>query len=522
MNLWTIALRSLTQRSLSTMLTGLSMALGVMLVVGVLVVYGIVTDAFQRNASLGYDMIVGAKGGRLQLVLNTVYHLSSPVENLPYSYYREFRDGQYSEYVDRVIPLCMGDSYQEFRVVATVPELFEIPYVDDRTYAFADGRNFEVDHFFEAVIGSVVAVQTGLKVGDTFEPTHGVSDEQDGHAHDPFRVVGILEPTGTPNDRALFVNMEGFYLLEDHAKPGEGSGEPNVDAHDHDHGDGEGHDHEGDDHDGHAHDHNDDDHSEHDDDHEHAGHDHGNDADHKHDAHDHDEHAHDDHVDHAGHDHEGHDHSAHGHDDHADHAGHGHEGHDHSGHAHEPLPESQREVTALLVKAKGFEEAIQLPNLINEGLVGQAVSPVREISMLFGAIVDPIEYLLLGLTILIVIVSAVGILVSLVNSMNDRKIEIAVMRALGARRVDILVIVLLESVLLASLGAAIGWLLGHGLLAALGPLVTRQTGIPVGAFSLVWSELALIPIVIGLALVAGYLPARMAYKTDVGRALVAN
>src|SRR5262245_40537851 len=90
MNLWTIASRSIRQRGLASCLTVLSMSLGVLMVVAVLAIYGVVSQSFHNNSSLGYGMIVGAKGGKLQLTLNTVYYLSQPVENIPYDYYLEF------------------------------------------------------------------------------------------------------------------------------------------------------------------------------------------------------------------------------------------------------------------------------------------------------------------------------------------------------------------------------------------------------------------------------------------------
>ena len=89
-----IALRSVQQRGLASLLTAFSMALGIMLVVAVLSIHGVISESFQTNASLGYNMIVGAKGGKLQLTLNTVYYLSQPVENIPYDFYLEFKDQQ--------------------------------------------------------------------------------------------------------------------------------------------------------------------------------------------------------------------------------------------------------------------------------------------------------------------------------------------------------------------------------------------------------------------------------------------
>src|SRR3954471_24201934 len=90
MSFFRIALRSILQRGVASLLTMFSMALGVMLVVAVLSIHGVVSQSFRNNASLGYNMIVGAKGGREQLTLNTVFYLSQPVENIPYTYYLEF------------------------------------------------------------------------------------------------------------------------------------------------------------------------------------------------------------------------------------------------------------------------------------------------------------------------------------------------------------------------------------------------------------------------------------------------
>ena len=437
MSLWKIAWRSLRQRSLASTLTGFSMALGVALVVVVLVIHGVISESFQRNAGLGYDIIVGAKGGKLQLVLNTVYHLSTPVENIPYSYLKEFTEGPYKKYVEIAIPYCLGDNYEGFRVVATVPDLFQVEYAPKRKYAFKQGRNFAKAGFFEGVIGATVAAQTKLKLGDTFQPVHGVDENEQGHVHEPFKIVGILEPTGTPNDRALFINIEGFYLLENHAKPVEktkdavakpksAKAEP-------------------------------------------------------HDDHDHD-----------------------------------------PKHEHEPLPEAQRELTAILIRVSTPTAGIFLPNAVNEGSVAQAVLPVREIRSLFEVIVGPIELILLVLTVLIVVVSGIGILVSIYNSMSERRREIAIMRALGASRTTIRSIVLMESILLSLGGGLAGWLLGHSLIALLSPAIQAQTGVATGLFAFVTAELALVPGLIGLAAAVGYLPAMAAYRTDVARGLAAS
>jgi len=286
MDLWKIAWRSIWQRGLASVLTMASMALGVMLVVSVLSIHGVVSQSFHNNSTLGYNMIVGAtKGGKLQLTLNTVFYLSKPVENIPYDYYLKFQSqevrdeeyrhsvarraheaewqmleeqamlsslgggpdlgsllafdamasldeekspwshkGVYAPYTKFAIPLCLGDYFGQFRVVGAPPEMFETlvnPSTEDSAYQFAEGRNFKewsVEHgYFEAIMGKTVAEEMGVKVGDEFSPSHG---DPDGHGHaEMFTVVGILERSGTPHDRAAFVNLHGFLLMGGHSKP---------------------------------------------------------------------------------------------------------------------------------------------------------------------------------------------------------------------------------------------------------------------------------------------------------------
>ena len=247
MRLVFIAWRNFCYRALSSFLTTLNLALGVALVVAVLSIYGIISEAFVRNASVGCNLVVGPKGSALQLTLNAVYYLSQPIENLPFTEYMEFydqaaraemvkkfggdpklgeRDGKYAGYIGSgfAIPLALGDYFGEYRVVGTTPEFFERlrhgPTVDE-PFTFVEGRAFvessDEHSVFEAVVGSRVASTMNVKVGDTMNPTHG---DPDGKGHGQgFEIVGVMNPTGTPNDRAVFVNLEGFYLLEGHAKP---------------------------------------------------------------------------------------------------------------------------------------------------------------------------------------------------------------------------------------------------------------------------------------------------------------
>lgn len=244
MSFWKIAWRNILQRALASSLTGLSMALGVALMVLVIVIYDVTVEQFQNDAQ-GYHLIVGgSKGGDLQLVMTTVYHLGKPLYPIPYSYYQKFVDGEFAPFTEVAVPYCLGDSFQaddqQFRVVATTPDLFDKltygtnPDGSDKRYHFAAGNNFVTDHFFEAVVGAEVARKTGLSVGDKFQPTHGMSAE--GEKHSEFTIVGVLGRTGTANDRAVFINIEGFYLLEGHALAPENGAEqhpPVGKTHDH-------------------------------------------------------------------------------------------------------------------------------------------------------------------------------------------------------------------------------------------------------------------------------------------------
>jgi len=105
-------------------------------------------------------MIVGAKGSKLQLVLNTIYHLSSPVENIPGVITRIQARRALRRSGASGDSYCLGDNYQNYRVVGTIPQMFEIDYAAGQSYRFAAGHNFEDDHFSEAVVGALAARNT--------------------------------------------------------------------------------------------------------------------------------------------------------------------------------------------------------------------------------------------------------------------------------------------------------------------------------------------------------------------------
>jgi len=166
--------------------------------------------------------------------------------------------------------------------------------------------------------------------------------------------------------------------------------------------------------------------------------------------------------------------------------------------------------------------ATLLADAINQGKEAQAVKPVEVIAGLFEGIVGDVQTVLLVLAVLVVVVAGIGVLVSIYNSMSDRRHEIAIMRALGARRGTVMAVILVESILLALGGGALGVLLGHGLIGVLGPTIAERTMVVVHPWEFQLVELILIPGLIVLATIVGYLPAVAAYKTDVARSLTAT
>ena len=438
MSLLKIAWRSIQRRALASTLTAVSMGLGVALVVAVLVIHTVVDQSFRRGGG-GYNLIVGPKGGRLELVLNSVYYLGRPMGTIPRSYYREFTEGEFALDVEMAVPICLGHHYKDtkFLIIGTTSQMFdEIRYRDRQKYEFAEGRNLDDAEPFEAVIGHTAARETGLKVDDTFDNPHGGKEADE---EDPvqFTVVGVLARTGTPNDKAIFINWEGFHQI-------------------------------------------------HSDSHEEGSH--------EHDAH-------------AGHDHAGH-----------DHAGHDHAGHDHAG--HDPTGRDAKTVSALLVYVDPIKLQV-VERQINEGLAAQAVYPAVVIADFLENVIGDVQLILLIMAVLIVVVAGLGIMVSIYNSMSDRRHEIAIMRALGASRLTVMLVILLESILLSLGGGLLGLVLGHGLIGLLSPIIAEQTNISVGMLHLQTIELVLIPGLIALASVVGYLPAAAAYRTDVARSLTA-
>jgi putative ABC transport system permease protein len=292
---------------------------------------------------------------------------------------------------------------------------------------------------FEAVIGYSAAQKTKLKVGDRFKASisaHVPSEEVP--EPDMFTVVGILDPTGTPNDQAVFINLEGFFIMNRHA------GQRAIDK-------------------------------------------------------------------------------------------------------VLSTRRADQRISAVLVLTKEKEvpptvgtderggtvvqfedelvksdtnpQTMSLGSRLVADLEVQVANPTYEITHLFEMIVGRIQTVLIIFAIMVIIVAGIGMMVSIYNSMNERRQEIAIMRALGASRATVMMIILLESILLSLGGGIIGMGIGHGLIAVVGPIIASAVMVIVNPWHFQASELILIPGFVLLASLVGYLPAVVAYRTDVAQSL---
>jgi putative ABC transport system permease protein len=213
MTLWLIILRSLRQHALSTVITALSIALAGGLLMSVWIVKE-QSQATFTGVTGGFDAVLGARGSKLQLVLNSIFHLENSPGNVSAA---DFLDIKNNPNVALAIPIAVGDNYHGYRLVGTVPEMFEkVEYAQGKHYELEPGGNFFDPARKEAVAGSFVAQKMGLKLGDTFHPYHGlIFNEEDQHA-ETYVVVGVMKPSNTPSDRVIWIPLEGIQKMSGH------------------------------------------------------------------------------------------------------------------------------------------------------------------------------------------------------------------------------------------------------------------------------------------------------------------
>jgi putative ABC transport system permease protein len=344
-------------------------------------------------------------------VLNTLFHLDVSPGNLPWSLYRRMAD---DPRIERAVPYAVGDNYKGYRIIGTTLDVFS-----GREFV-PPGQAFDPD-LRQAVVGAAVARATGLTRGSTFNPSHGLTyDPADPKVHaERYVVTGVLEPTGSADDRVIYIPIDGVYRMGGHELRGSGTARKAEEF------------------------------------------------------------------------------------------------------AQQEIPDEHKEVSAVLLRftRKGFTPAPRLRYEINmDGREATLAWPIAEVLAglhlkLFWAI-D-----VLGIVAgLVVLVTAGSLLASLYNTMNERRHELAVLRALGARRRTVVTAIVGEAAFVALLGAALGFLVEIAILARIRALLLESSGVLLehGAGPAhLWVPLGML----GVGALAGLLPAWKAYTTDVCRTL---
>jgi len=425
-----LAARSLRNRLLTTALTLLSIAVSVALLVGVENVRVGMRESFS-NTIRGTDLIVGARGGTMQLLLYSVFGMGSPAGNISYASYERWRD---HPAVAWTIPYSLGDSHRGFRVVGTTSDFYErYRFRRDGRVTFAAGRAPAA--LFDVALGSEVAARLGYELGDAVVVTHGMRGTgiMD-HDDTPFRVVGILDRTSTPIDRSVYVTLEGVKAIhlgwEEGAPPRAGT--PGAMP----------------------------------------------------------------------------------------------------GAAPPQMPGASvppaltrdqvavDQITSFFLGTKSRFEALRLQREINTDDREAMTAIIPGVAL--GEMWRGIGYAEDGLrviTVFVVVVGLLGMLVALYSSLDARRREMAILRAVGAGPRRVVSLLVLESGLLAVLGSVLGVLLVYALLFSLQGVVERHFGLYLPIRPLGSVEYAYVALVVAAGFLVGLVPAAKAYRNTLADGL---
>lgn len=205
MNIFKLSLANLRFRPLGSFFNVLVLALGMSLIITLLHVSQQMEQRFDRDLQ-GIDLVVGAKGSPMQLILSSVFHLDIPTGNIPLA---EAERLEANPLIGSAIPLALGDNFQGFRIVGTTPE-----YARHYAAQLATGDYWSEE--MEAVLGSEVARHSGLQPGQTFAGSHGLVAGGEEHSDMRYRAVGLLKPTGTVLDRLVLTDVGSVWHIHEH------------------------------------------------------------------------------------------------------------------------------------------------------------------------------------------------------------------------------------------------------------------------------------------------------------------
>lgn len=396
MTLWLIVRRSLRQHLLSSVVTAVLIALAGGLLMSVWAVRRQAHATFTGQSG-GWDAVLGARGAKLQLVLNAIFHLEASPGNLPYDDYLAMASNRA---VAVAIPLAVGDNYLGYRLVGTLTNYFSTEYRKGATFRVESGGRLFEDGYREAVVGNFAARRLGLKVGDTFKPYHGLNFDPKAQHDDQYTVVGILEPSNTPADRVIWIPLAGLQNMS---------------------------------------------------------------------------------------------------------------GHD---------PGTATDVSAVLVRLRSPIAGQQLDMLYNRQ--GNRLTFAWPIAKQMADLFDKFGWFDSVLTLvawLVALVATGAVMASIYNSMSSRRRDLAILRALGARRRTVFAAIVFEAATIAAGGMVLAYVIYLAILAGAAAVIRSQTGVVLDPFQpdavLLWAPLAMI----ALGAFAGIVPAIKAYRTDVATGL---
>ncbi len=467
-----IALAKLLHKPYNSALSVLLFAIGVALISLIIKTETFLNSQYKTNIA-GIDLVVGAKGSPLQLILSSVLHIDAPTGNIPLE---EVKKVQKNPLVKQTIPIALGDNYKGFRIVGTHADYLKLYACE-----FHAGKVFSKP--LDAVIGTNVAEKTELKIGDTFTGVHGFMDE--GHSHGEFcyTITGVLKKSGNVTDNLILTPVESVWMVHSH-----------KDEH-HEHGDEKG------------------EHNEHgvnaEDDHQH-----------KEDAEPH-HHVHDETCKHDEEHNEHHESNIPADEtlEHLQHKlSHGEElteeeaqlYNERKGELVVKKSDPPESITALLVFYKNPQAAVTLPRAINQNTSMQAASPAIEMNRLISMLGIGLDTLKL-LAWIIIIISSLNIFIYLLNLFNQSIYEIALIRLAGASRLKVVALLYFQGIILAVSGWVIGIIVSYLVWAYL-PQFELGGYFDYGVFR---KELILLAYCIGIGLFAALVPAIKAYKNNI-------
>ncbi|HBL94189.1 FtsX-like permease family protein [uncultured Hyphomonas sp.] len=412
-----LAWKSLMNRKGSVLLTLLAVALSVALFLGVDKARTGAREGFGNTIS-GTELIVGAPTGSVNLLLYSVFRMGSATAEISWPTYKEIAA---RPDVDWAVPISLGDSHRGFRVMGTTPDYFDhYKYGRNQDLLLAEGEQFE--DLFDAVIGADVARELDYTLGSPMVLSHGLgqADFGSGHENRPFRVVGILAPTGTPVDQTVHVSLEAITAI--HVGWETGAKNPLAD--------------------------------------------------------------------------------------------------NITEETIRSFDLTPKTVTAIFLglKRRGTILTTRREINTNRGEPLMAIIPSQALAELWS-VTAIAERALLAVSIFVIAVGVVSILTSILTSLNERRREMSILRAVGARPGHIFALLVLEAGLVGFLGAALGILLIHVLLAVVGPLISAHYGISLIGTGPGLTDLYTLLAVTGAALLAGAIPAWMAFRRSLADGL---